>query len=1103
MVKTIPMSCVLLVLLAGAATAGKPIPDRRFDHVGVAEGLSESAVTAIIQDSRGFIWIGTHDGLNKYDGYTFTVYRNQPGNPDSLSDNAVGALCEDRDGALWVGTIGGGLNRFDPNREISCRRDLAGRKTAATGNEAISTILRDGQGRIWVGHGTGIDRCSPDQGHFDRVSTLVGRLFEDRSGTVWLIVGLNQLHRFDEHAGRFHPFPLRLPSSASDTRIDGLLYLEGSGTLLVITRTRIYAFSLARRRWLDEPNSFEIPSGIRLDGISGAVETESGDILIGAFGNGIIEVERKTRAVRQWTHDPSNPWSLSNNDVIQLMVDRSGVVWIGTEGGGVDLIKKDKYKFTHHRHRHGVPNSISGDYVTAIHRDAAGDLWVGTGGMGLNRINEAEGICTVYRHDPQRPETSLSHDYITSISRTDHPDQLWIGTRDGLNRLDIRTGVCRKFRHEASQPGSLRHNDIHNTFLDSRGDLWVIAYLFLHRLPRGRSEFIHYRHQPSDPASISDNPGYPIFEDSAGTIWIGSWSNGLNRYDRATGSFRHYTHGPGDPNSLSHNRVWAIHEDCRGRMWIGTYGGGLNLFDRKSGRFRRYLDTDGLASNVVYAILEDASGCLWMSTNNGLSRFNPDDETFRNYDVDDGLQSQEFNTRAFFKDDDGRMFFGGINGYNSFHPGTIPVNRHPPPVVITSIAVAGRRVTPTVSGSAGGSIALRYDENSVTFEFAALDYNCPAKNRYIFKLENLDADWNRVGADRRFADYRNIPPGEYIFRVRGSNHDGVWTETESGVTLRVSPPFWGTWWFRAAALIAFGFCFYAMITFMKRHFDLIKFWKTRNIIGDYLVIDKIGSGGMGAVYKGVSRKNRSRVVALKVLNDEYSMNEDQRRRFANEGTIIDSLDHPHIVKVYQRANQNNNLYIAMEYLDGRTLRDRLSHDGTPDLAEAGAIMGQLVDAIAAIHDKDVIHRDLKPENIMLVQQEGHANYVKILDFGLAIMKNATRLTRSGMFMGTVGYTPPEQVSGNGYNFSGDIYSLGVIFYELVTGEQPFFGETSLEIIKQILNEEPVEPVTFNPEIPAALNALILRMLSKDPGRRPTAADLRSAMPRMMADLQSV
>ncbi|HOB51575.1 MAG TPA: two-component regulator propeller domain-containing protein [Acidobacteriota bacterium] len=1102
MVKTIPKLCVLLALLAGAAAAGKPIPDCRFDHLGVAEGLSESAVTAIIQDSRGFIWIGTHDGLNKYDGYTFTVYRSQPGNPDSLSDNAVSTLCEDRDGMLWVGTIGGGLTRFDPNRETFSRPRLAGRNPVETSRDVIGAIIQDRRGRIWIGHGGGIDRGAhhqtPSQSRFLRISTLTGRLLEDPAGSVWLIVGSNQLYRFDEDSGRFDPFPLRLPATTSGAPIRELVYLEGTGTLLVSAADRLYTFSLVQRRLLDEREPLVIPATIRLRGLSGGVEDESGRILLGTFGNGIVEIERRDRTVRQRIHDPNDPWSLSNNDVVRLMADRSGIIWIGTEGGGVNLIKQAKYKFTHHRHRQGVPNSLSGNYVTAIRKDASGDLWVGTGGMGLNRINEAEGTCSVYRHDPQRPETSLSHDYITSISEAAESGQLWIGTRDGLNRLDIRTGACRQYKHDPDRPGSLRRNDIHNTFLDRHGDLWVIAYLYLERLPRGRSEFVHYRHDPTQATTISDGPGYPIFEDGAGTIWIGSWCGGLNRYDRPTDTFAHYTHQPDDSASLSHDRVWAIHEDKRGRMWIGTYGGGLNRFDRNSGIFKRYLDTDGLASNVVYGILEDETGCLWLSSNNGLTRFNPETGVFRIYDVHDGLQGKEFNTRAFYRDREGNMYFGGTNGYNAFHPGSLPVNCHPPPVVITSITVGGRRVVP-----AAATISLGYDQNSVAFEFAALDYNCPAKNRYVFKLENLDADWNQVGADRRFADYRNIPPGEYTFRVRGSNHDGVWNETESDVTLRVSPPFWETWWFRAVALVAFGFCFYALVAFLKRHFDLIRFWKTRNVIGDYIVTHKIGSGGMGVVYKGVSRKNRSRVVALKVLNEEHALAENQRRRFLNEGAIIDSLDHPHIVKVYQRASQGNNLYIAMEYLDGLTLQDKLARDGKLILAEAVDIMCQLADVVAAVHQKGVIHRDLKPENIMLVQQEDRANYVKILDFGLAIMKNATRLTRSGMFMGTVGYTPPEQVSGYGYNFSGDIYSLGVIFYEMVTGEQPFFGETSLEIIKQILNEEPVEPVAFNPEIPAALNALILRLLSKDPGRRPTAADLRTTMPRMMADLQSV
>ncbi|MEW6364636.1 MAG: two-component regulator propeller domain-containing protein [Acidobacteriota bacterium] len=1094
----IPVAYVILVLpMFSAAAPGRPASGIQFEHLTVNEGLSESAVTTLIQDRQGFIWIGTHDGLNRFDGNTVIIFKNDPEDPNSLSDNTASAICEDEDGMLWIGTFGGGLNRFNPATGTSTRYRHDKERPGSLGGDRISGLLRDRRGRLWVSHDAGIDRYSDPENRFVRISSLIGWLIEDRSGSVWLLVRPDKLYRFDEDSGHFAPFPLPLPEKEHSAEILGLLYLSRSGTLLIMTHSRICRFNLVEGRLFDERDPIPVPPGIQLKMACSAVETQSGDILVGTFGDGLIEI-RGDNQIHRLVHDPSDSRSLCNDNIVHILEDRSGIIWISTEGGGVSLIKKDKTVFPHYRHVQGSTRSISGNYVTAIYKDAGGDLWIGTGGAGLNRIREADGTYTVFKHDPERPRTSLSNDTITSISSAAELGYLWIGTNDGLNKLHLETGTFTHFKHDPAKPGSLSDNQIFSAFLDSRGHLWVIAHVYLDRLPLGESEFVHYRHDPGVPESISEGPGYPIYEDRSGTIWIGSWYRGLNRYDHQSDTFQHFSHDAGKPGSLSHDRVWAIHEDRRGRIWIGTYGGGLNLFDRSSGGCKRYLEKDGLANNVIYGILEDEEGCLWMSTNNGLSCFNPDTETFRNFDVDNGLQSREFNTRAFFRDGTGKMYFGGINGYNAFYPGDVRTNRHRPPVVITSIIASGRRIVPAAV-PADGAITLGYDQNWITFEFAALDYNSPSKNRFAYRLESLDKDWNRVGADRRFADYRNIPPGDYTFRVRGSNNDGIWNEVGVSVPLRVLPPFWGTWWFRTVALIAFGLIFYFFVTFLKKHFYLIEFWKTRTIIGDYLVSEKIGSGGMGVVYKGTSRKDRSKVVALKVLSDEHFRNESLRRRFINEGSIVDSLDHPHIVKIYQRDCQGDNPYIAMEFLNGRTLQEKMDREGVLSLAETGDIMRQLVEVIAVIHGQGIVHRDLKPENIMLVQHDGRDNFVKMLDFGLAIMKNATRLTRSGMFMGTLAYTPPEQAAGGTQGTPGDIYSMGVILYEMVTGEKPFFGETSLEIIKQILNEDPVAPITFNPDIPGGLNDLIQRMLSKNPNDRPTADELRNTLPQLFSE----
>ncbi len=1079
----------LFFLLFNLAASGQgQSTEIRFEHLTVNEGLSENAATWIIQDSRGFIWIGTHDGLNKYDGYKFTIYKNSPDDKNSISDNAISALCEDRDGMLWIGTIGEGLNRFNPFSETFTRYRHDKDNPGSLGGDVIIQIFEDSRGRLWISS-WGIDRFNSSNSQFIRFHSVPGILFEDKSGIVWLTVWPGKLYFFDEITETFKYYPLPDPLEGDKDNIRYIQYLERSGILVICFGNKIYKFSLEEKKTIDEKEPILIPPEIKIGNVSCVVTSNSGKMLI-STGNGLLEINTKNKQVRHWVHIPNDPDSLSNNVIYGLYKDRSGIIWISTEGGGVNLIKKDKLKFPHYKKIQGTDNCISGNYITSMYKDIKGELWVGTKGMGLNRINEEKGVYTVYKHDAKRPFSSLSDDYITSISSCEDPGYLWIGTVNGLNKFNIRKGTFYHYKNDKSKPGSLTNNNIHNTFRDSKGNLWVIAYIYLDRLPAGESEFIHYRHDPNVPESISIGPGYPIIEDKSGTIWIGSWESGLNRYDSNRDCFYHYVHDQNNPTSLSHNRVWAIYEDSRGRMWIGTWGGGLNLFDRKSGKFKRYYESHGLANNVIYGILEDDKGNLWMSTNNGLSRFNPETESFRNYEVADGPQSNEFNTWAFFKDSSGKMYFGGINGYNAFYPGNIKDNLHIPPVVINSITVSGQRMLSDKPFHTIEEIKLKHNKNSLSFEFAALDYNCPVKNRYSYIMEGFEKKWNFVAADHRFTDYRNLSPGKYTFRVKGSNNDGTWNEKGMSVQITILPPFWGTWWFQIFALISFGFFFYFLVTFLKKHFTLIKFWKTRTIIGDYKVTDKIGSGGMGIIYKGTSLKDRSRIVALKVLNEELSQDESQRRRLINEGAIIDSLDHPNIVKIYERVSRGPDLFIAMEFIEGITLRTKIETEGIISLSQTGAIISQLVDVTSILHSKEIVHRDLKPENIMLIKNNGTDNFVKLLDFGVAKMKNVTRLTKSGMFVGTLGFTPPEQVSGGEFGYPGDIYALGIILYEMVTAEKPFFGETSLEILKQVLNEEPIEPLTFNPNLSVDLNTLILKMLSKDPRERPVASELK-------------
>jgi signal transduction histidine kinase len=525
---------------------------------------------------------------------------------------------------------------------------------------------------------------------------------------------------------------------------------------------------------------------------------------VGTLSAGLNRFDRGKKIFTNYRHDPNDPHSLSSNAISAILQDRSGVLWIGTTNAGLNKLvqqKSDegqnKISFVRDRHDPADANSLSDDLVTAIYEDRSGALWVGTRSGGLNQLVRAQnssaqhGNAAIasngsnqeqiaflhYRHDPAIAH-SLSSDQVSSICE-DRSGNLWIGTYDGgLNKVDVK-----------------------------------------------RKAFNHYFSDPTTSQNAAYNVVLSFFEDKSGVLWVGS-GGGLDRFDRRTNSHRRFHHEPANPNSLSHPYVSSLYLDAANCLWIGTYGGGLNKLDLAGSgrpmisrpsfapdqavvagemnvsheRFIHFTEEDGLASNSVYGILGDERGNLWLSTNRGLSKFDPANEAIRNYDVTDGLQSYEFNAGAGFKNREGEMFFGGINGFNSFYPDSIKDRRYIPPVVLTAFKKFDKLAPLEKELSEIEHLAMSHKEN-FSFEFVALDYATPQVNQYAYQLEGFDADWIYCGS-RRFASYTNLNPGEYVFRAKGSNSDGVWNETGVAIKITIHPPFWRTWWFALSSSIS-------------------------------------------------------------------------------------------------------------------------------------------------------------------------------------------------------------------------------------------------------------------------------------------------------------
>jgi signal transduction histidine kinase/streptogramin lyase len=779
----------------------------RFDALTVEDGLSQNVVLAILQDRQGFMWFGTEDGLNRYDGYQFSVLKHDPDDPTTLSDDFISVIYEDREGDLWVGTRSG-LDRFDRTTRAFSHTLHDPQDPDSLGGKWVTALCEDRKGTLWVGTDGGLDRLDRATGdlvHYrhdpDDPTTLSGgqvnAIYEDRSGALWVgtDAGLDRFLGDTEGFDRYQ-HDAGDPQSLSGKQVSEILE-DGYGVLWVGTEDGgLNEMDRSAGTFTRHQHDPDAPGSLIHDRVRALLEDSTGRLWVGTQ-NGLDLYDREHDLFVHYQHSASNPRSLSGNAVWAIFEDQAGVLWFGTYGGGLSKHNQTTEQFALYEHNLDAPNSLSDNMVWSISEDGGGALWVGTFNGGLNRLDRESDAFTAYRHDPQDP-TSLSSDDVRAILE-DSEGTLWVGTGQGLDRLDRASGAFVHHRHDPRDPGSLSGDRVVVLCEDRLGNLWVGTRTGgLNRLDRSTGTFVRYQHDPLDPSTLSDDRVWALYGDSTGALWVGTLG-GVNVWDPASDRFTLYLHDPDDAQSLSNDAAFSFYEDPSGAMWIGTWGGGLNRFDRATQAFTRYTEKDGLANDVIYGIEVDSQGRLWMSTNRGLSRFDPRTEAFQNYDASDGLQDNEFNVGAHFRSDGGEMFFGGIRGFNAFRPEEVTGHLHVPPVVITAFSTFNE-VTRT-DLSPDERIQLSYTDNFISFEFAALDYAAPTKNQYAYMLEGQDQDWVHAGT-RRHADYTNLRGGDYVFRVRGSNSDGVWNEEGISVRITVTPPVWERWWFRAGIALA-------------------------------------------------------------------------------------------------------------------------------------------------------------------------------------------------------------------------------------------------------------------------------------------------------------
>ncbi|MCP5049324.1 MAG: protein kinase [bacterium] len=1046
MTKTAFISTLLLLLLSFNATLSGQVaagPQYKIDSWGNENGLPYNTIWSIVQTRDGYIWIGADGGLLRFDGLNFLIF-NKDTTP-GFNDGLIKALFEDSRGDLWIGTVGGELLIY---KNGTFKQFSTG--DGFLGGKKVNDIKEDRQGNVWIGtEGHGIYRFGGNR--FTRYTTIQGLPHDDVT----------------------------------------CLHYSGRGNLWIGTGN---GFSHVRG---DRFINYTIPGDIPEANVVNAIVEDSGGILRIGTSAGLYRMQGEKISHSPVTPGPPNP------KIYSLFRDSRENIWIGTKDRGLYL------------YRDGVFSNISKpewltDRVYYITEDRAGSLWTGMIASGLHRLREM-------KIKPLGVPEGLSSDSVwTLYQNPDSPDSdLWIGTYNGLNRL--KNGRLSQINAADGSP----FNFVFAIHQDTHGNVWVGT-------ENGLSRLILTKSGVSAAKTPVNALVRAILEDRSGKLWVGT-ADGLLKKEKQSDHFDHVMDG----------NIMGIGEDPDANLWFSVMQGGL--VRHKDGNFTTYMEKDGLIGNTLSSFYIDNDSVIWIASSNGLSRFK--EGSFSNYTKADGLFSNSisqvlddgigyfwfscvegiFRVRKTHFDDysrgktdripslsyttddgmrssqcndgfqggcrtpDGRLWFATIKGVVIIDPTNVKTNRAPPPVLIEQVLVDGEAVDidKNITSQPGGG-------ERITLRYTALDFLNPKTLRFRYMMEGYDPRWIEAGS-LRLAHYTNLDAGTYRFRVTASNNDRLWNETGASIRINITPV-WKTWWVIILGSIGSIVILYIVFYFSRKYMRLSIFWKNQTYVANYKLLEKIGAGGMGTVYKAQSLTGKS-LVAIKLLNEDLFQDETVRRRFKQEAAIIDRLDHPNIVRIIERGQSKQTMFIAMELLEGKTLEQKIDEEGPLDMEEALHIMVQIAAGVAEIHARNIVHRDLKPGNIILLEKEENPDFVKLLDFGLAKLKYQTRLTQTGVMIGTIYYMAPEVFGSAGWSGASDIYSLGVMFHEILTGKTPFKGESSMEILGQIMKNQLTEPITERPDIPVRLNRMVVKMMAAESGDRPGIMELLDTLRR--------
>lgn len=893
----------------------------KFKNYSIKEGLSQSTISDIFQDKKGFLWFGTSDGLNQFDGYKFTVYKNNYLNSNSLSDSWVEHIFEDSDNNLWLYTADKIINVLNLRTQI-ITRFIPGKSELSSfpAFDLILSIKEDSRKNIWFSTNAGLLRYNKPSKKFAFYHTnhvlpanpkenFILFMEEDSQGFMWL-AAVNGLYRYHsnsdsfeaysvDHGGiqpnnivrfgtdRFHhlwalnrtglylyqpknnaftryPFPGKINDEHKDAAVP--TKVDRNGFVWIGTDNGLYRFDPKLGHYYFYRNIPGVKGTLSHNDITSIFEDKNGDLWIGTFKGlnkyipasdnfesyyfknqesiiiDIIEdkngdiltlgkipyqhsnggylgfLNKETNCIEIQLKNKSNPNSIASSIVYRPFTDKSGNIWLGTFGDGLVQYIPHNKMFENYPPLVGYTNTLGGSSVWGFAEDDHGNIWIPLYDNGLDKFNPKTGE---FVHFKPGKTNSLPDNCIVFCIAPGKNGYLWLSTEGtGVFRFNTKTQQFKQYTYNKNNPNSISSSFVRKIYVDASGKLWIgHPNAGLDYFDPVTETAIHFKNDPNNTNSLSNNNVWSLLQAKSGDLWISS-DGFIDRYNPVTKNFTHYKSKSTDFTGILANRALCIFEDKQNKIWFGTAGGGLSLFEEKTNKFRHWTETEGLPNNVIYGILEDEQGCLWLSTNKGLSRFDVKKNSFTNYDANDGLQSNEFNMCSCLKSRDHKLYFGGINGFNSFYPEKIKTDTSILTTVIVDFEIFNKKIQAVPPDkeklidqkdttlivrdksalylpqniSYTNEITLTYREKVFTIGFAALSFRSQDQINYRYMMKNFDSDWNYSG-NRRMATYTNLPPGIYIFKVSAANSDGIWNQNPTILKIHILPPFWRTWWF--------------------------------------------------------------------------------------------------------------------------------------------------------------------------------------------------------------------------------------------------------------------------------------------------------------------